>query len=207
MSRPAARWALGGVWRQTVRRRAGREWRTLEEDAVWEAILVDGWGPLVRHAVVERVERATLGSRGTLVRALADPDHARFAWTEWLHCQVVDAIMHETGADLDALGSQAAWACYEDAWELLAARWRDGGRLGRVASDAVPRLRTLLAHAPAWVAERAGADIGGIPPEPLVLHGVTRIDLEGLTSCLRSPDLDERGRRIVDAMIGCADVS
>lgn len=175
----------------------------MDDDTGWDAILVEGWGPLVRHAVVERVERATVGARGTLVRAVADPDHARFAWTEWLHEQVVAAIRVETGADLDRLGSQAAWACYEESWELLAGRWSGGGTMGVVTPGAERRVRLLLAAAPVWLAERAGADIAAIPPEPLVLDGSTRIDVEGIADCLGRADLDRRARSIAIALIDC----
>lgn len=175
----------------------------LDDDTIWDAILVDGWGPLVRHAVVARVERATVGARGTLVRALADPDHARFAWTEWLHEHVVDAIRCETGADLDRLGSQAAWACYEDSWAALATRWRDGGDMGVVTPGAERRVRLLLAEAPAWLAERAGADISAIPPEPLVLAGLTRLDVEGIAALVRDGELDHRSAVIAAALMKC----
>jgi hypothetical protein len=175
----------------------------MDDDAGWDAILVDGWGPLVRHAVVERVERATVGARGTLVRTLADPEHARFAWTEWLHECVVDAIRYETGADLDRLGSQAAWACYEDSWDALACRWRDGGSTVVVRPGAERRVRRLLAEAPAWLAERAGADIGALPPEPLVVGGRVRLDVEGVAACLRREDIDRRTAVIASALLAC----
>lgn len=175
----------------------------MDDDTGWDAILVDGWGPLVRHAVVERVERATVGARGTLVRALADPEHARFAWTEWLHERVVDAIHHETGANLDRLGSQAAWACYEDSWDALVCRWRDGGSTVEVRADAEERVLRLLAAAPPWLAERAGADIGTFPPEPLVVGGRVRLDVEGVAGCLRRDDLDRRTSVIASALLAC----
>jgi hypothetical protein len=181
---------------------AGAE-EKVDDDTGWDAILVDGWGPLVRHAVVERVERATVGARGTLVRAVADPEHARFAWTEWLHEQVVEAIRLETGADLDRLGSQAAWACYEESWDLLAARWSDGGTMGVVSPGTERRVRLLLAAAPLWLAERAGADVSAVPPEPLVLAGATRVDVEGIADCLGRAGLDRRTRGIALALIGC----
>lgn len=175
----------------------------MDDDAVWEAILIDGWGPHVRDAAVRRVERRTTGRRGALARIATDPDGARFAWTEWLHGEVLAAIVAETGADLEQLGSQAAWACYEDVWDELTSRWCRGGNLGRVATSDRGEVETLLARLPAWIAERAGADIGEVPAVPLEIDGTLRIDVDGLLLCLDDHErpLDDATRRCVNQLL------
>jgi hypothetical protein len=152
----------------------------VDDDTGWSEILVDGWGDLVRGAVVSRVERATVGHRGMLVRALADPDAARFAWTEQVHDLVLSAIREETGADLDALGSQAAWACYDDAWNALARRWRGGGTLHVVPGAQEHAVTALVRSLSPLAAEHAGADIGQDPWDLVQIDGRLLIDLEGL---------------------------
>jgi hypothetical protein len=104
----------------------------------WNEVLVAGWSPAVRTAVVARVEVLTASHRGVLVRALRDPEDARSAWTEAAHRAVLAAIRDETGADLEELGSQAAWECYEQVWDALVARWRDGGSLAVAARGRAP---------------------------------------------------------------------
>lgn len=152
----------------------------MDDDSGWDEILVQGWGPLVREAAVVRVERAMVGSRGMLVRVMADPDTARPTWTELLHRLVLDAIRDETGADLEMLGSQAAWACYDDTWNALARRWRHGGDLAVVPARHERAVRALLAALPPWIAERAGVDAETHPMTPLEIDGRLLVDTEGL---------------------------
>jgi hypothetical protein len=152
----------------------------VDDETGWDEVLTGLWGPGVRDAVITRVEEATVGARCLLVCTLGEVDGPREGWVEQLHGLVLDAIREETGADLDDLGSQAAWATYEDVWETLERRWRDGGDLAvvplrrEVAATACLRQLTLV------TAQAAGMDVGTDPPEPLWIAGRLRIDLEGL---------------------------
>lgn len=163
----------------------------VDDDTGWHEVLTGVWGPRVRDAVVARLEEATVGARCLLVHTLAaDAGHAdlREGWVEQLHQLVVEAIRAETGADLDGLGSQAAWATYEDVWATLRMRWRDGGSLAvvplRREVAATACLRTLSAAA----AQAAGMDVGVHPPEPLWIDGRLRVDPEGLSRFLELGD-------------------
>jgi hypothetical protein len=169
----------------------------------WNEVLVGGWTAEVRDAVVTRVERATVGRHGRLVRTLAAPDDVRAAWVEQLHELIVAAIAAETGADLDALGSQAAWSCYDDVWGELATRWADGGPLCRVPLGAEPPVVRLLQHLPPDVAEHAGADVTAAVPDPLWLGGRLLVDVDGLWAYLATHDgeLSVRARRGIDLLI------
>ena len=173
----------------------------MDDESGWNDILLGMWGPSVRDAVVARVEHATLGARCLLVRTLGDPDTQREAWVEQLHALVVGAIQEETGADLDELGSQAAWASYEEVWDALAARWADGGPL-----DTVPLRREV--DAIAWLqrlspigAQAAGMDVGVDPPEPLWIAGRLRIDLEGLDAAQMVGQLEVADRVAIDGLV------
>lgn len=148
----------------------------------WNEVLLATWSPQVRQAVVDRVQAAMTGRRGALVRALRDPDAARYEWTESLHRAVVAAIRDETGADLDGLGSQAAWACYEEVWSALADVWRDGGALTAVPLGQEPEVTTLLAALPPEVAEVAGADVSTGTADPLWVAGRLLVDVDALTT-------------------------
>jgi hypothetical protein len=154
----------------------------------WNEVLVGSWSPAVRRAVVRRVERSTVGWRGPLVRTLAAPDTARYAWTETLHRVVLRAIQDETGADLEDLGSHAAWACYEEVWDALRVTWADGGDLLAVPIGQEPAVVRLLRDLPAWVAEAGGADVSGPSPDPLWLRGRLRIDASALRTILAADD-------------------
>jgi hypothetical protein len=173
-----------------------------DDDTGWTAVLLETWGPRVRDAVVTRVERACVGRRGVLVRTVAAPDDARFAWTEQLHELVLGAIRDEVGADLEALGSQAAWACYDEVWTQLAVRWHDGGALVRVPADVEVHVRRLVAGLSLAGAEAAAADVSVVPPVPLELDGRVLVDVDGLRAHLASTPVDRRERAIVEALLG-----
>jgi hypothetical protein len=178
--------------------------RTVDDDGTgWNEVLVGGWTAEVRDAVVARIERASVGRRGRLVRTLSDPDGAPAARVEQLHELVLAAIAAETGADLDALGSQAAWACYDDVWTELTARWADGGTLRRVPLGDEPAVARLLQHLPAEVAEHGGAEVSGRAPDPLWLRGRLRVDVDGLWAYLATHEgqLPVRTRRAIDLLI------
>jgi hypothetical protein len=169
----------------------------------WNEMLVGGWTAEVRDAVVARVERASVGRRGRLVRILADPDGVPAAWVEELHRLVLAAIAAETGADLDALGSQAAWACYDHVWAELEERWADGGSLREVPLGGEPAVVRLLRNLPADVAASAGAEVRGSGPDPLWLRGRLLVDIEGLWAYLATceTELHVRTRRAIDLLI------
>jgi hypothetical protein len=162
----------------------------VDDDTGWNEVLTGVWSPRVRDAVVARVEAATVGARCLLVCTLREEDCQREGWVEQLHQLVVEAIRAETGADLDALGSQAAWASYEEVWDALAARWRSGGGMATVPLrrevDATACLKQLRGVA----AQAAGMDVGVDPPEPLWLAGRLRVDADGLLAVVADGRLD-----------------
>lgn len=152
----------------------------MDDDSGWNDVLLDLWGQPVRDAVVSHIEASTVGRRGWLVRALADPDGSPPEWTETVHALVLAAIQDETGADLDQLGSQAAWDCYEQVWDALVRRWADGGDLEVAPIGTEPEVSRLIQALPAEAAAHAGADVTGVPPDPLWLGGRLRVDGVGL---------------------------
>ncbi len=176
----------------------------VDDDTGWDEVLTGVWGPRVRDAVVARVEEATVGARCLLVHTLTEPADPRAGWVEQLHGLVVEAIRAETGADLDGLGSQAAWATYEEVWDALAARWHDGGSLAAVPLRgevvAVGCMRALSAT----VAQAAGMDVGVDPPQPLWLDGRLRVDTEGLGRVLAHHDLDAPERLAAERLLELA---
>lgn len=157
----------------------------MDDDTGWTTWLLAVWSPEVRDAVVTRIEQASVGHRGWMVRALLDPERARPGWTETLHALVLAAIRDETGADLEVMGSQAAWEAYEQVWDALAERFADGGPLARVPLGREPEVTRLLASLPAQAAAHLGADVTGERPDPLWLTGRLRIDLDGLRAYRR----------------------
>lgn len=172
----------------------------------WNEVLVGAWTDAVRTAVVRRVERMTIGWRGPLVRTLRDPEGAPAPWTEALHRAVVAAIAEETGADLDELGSHAAWACYEEVWQELAGRWEAGGDLATVPLGQEPPVVALIAGLAPVAAEAAGADVRGPVPDPLWVAGRLRVDVDGLRLVLAGgtlPGADEvRIEALLDRLAG-----
>lgn len=161
-----------------------------DDDTGWNEVLTGVWGPAVRDAVLTRVEDATVGARCLLVCTLRDEPPGREGWVEQLHRLVVEAIRQETGADLDELGSQAAWASYEDVWSALTERWRDGGDLATVPLRREVEATECLGHLRGAVAQAAGMDVGVDPPQPLWLHGRLRVDAQGLERLLADAELD-----------------
>ena len=157
----------------------------MDDDSGWNDVLLGLWSTAVRDAVVTRIEAATVGRRGWLVRVFAAPERARSGLTETVHALVLAAIRDETGADLDALGSQAAWECYEQVWDALGARWSGGGGTVAVPLGREPEVVRALAALPVEAAVCAGADLdpsGGV--DPLWLGGRLRVDDEGLRAYL-----------------------
>jgi len=177
----------------------------VDDESGWNDLLLELWTDEVRDAVVRRIEEATVGRRGWLVRVFAAPDGVRAELTETVHAVVLAAIRDETGADLDVLGSQAAWECYEQVWDELADRWADGGWTEPVPLGAEPEVVRALAGLPAEAAVCAGVDLdaeGHV--DPLWLAGRLRIDADGLRAYLRL----DGGRapvavhRAIDAILG-----
>ncbi|MCC5950088.1 MAG: hypothetical protein JJT89_16685 [Nitriliruptoraceae bacterium] len=156
-----------------------------DDDTGWNEVLLELWSPRVRDDVVRRIEQATTGRHGWLVRVFAAPEGVAAGLTEVVHRVILAAIRDETGADLESLGSQAAWECYEQVWDRLAARWADGGSLGTAPIGREPDLVRAVRALPLEAAVAAGADGAASPPDPLWLHGRLRIDVIGLHAYLR----------------------
>ena len=171
----------------------------VDDESGWHDVLVGGWHAGVRDAVVRRVERMATGHRGQLVRTLHDPDAARYAWVEELHRDVVAAIRDETGADLDSLGSQAAWACYEQVWDRLRTRWGRGGPLTRVPLGNEPTVVALLHRLPTGLAEAAGAEVSGHLADPLWVGGRLLVDLDGLRTA--AADAPAEVRAVIASLV------
>ncbi len=151
-----------------------------DDGSGWHHILVGLWSDDVRDAVVERIERRCVGRLGWLARVFAAPEDGSKSLTETVHALVLAAIRDETGADLEDLGSQSAWECYEQVWNALASRWHDGGTLAYVTLGEEPTVVRDLRSLPDEVAAAAAADVGGAVAEPLWLRGRLRIDADGL---------------------------
>lgn len=164
------------------------------------------WGPAALDVVVRDVERRTVGRRGALVRTLAAPEQARYAWTERLHRLVLEAICAATGEDLEEHGSQAAWECYDQVWRRLADRWAHGGSLAIVAPHQEAAVVALIERLPVAAAEAAAADVSVMPAAPLWLAGRLRVDVEGLWAYLATvePPLTGPDRARVDQVIARA---
>ncbi len=77
----------------------------MDDESGWTQILLEVWSPEVRDAVVEHIERSSVGRHGWLVRVFADLDGGSGPLTEIVHAVVLAAIRDETGADLDGLGN------------------------------------------------------------------------------------------------------
>lgn len=156
----------------------------MDDESGWNAVLLELWTDEVRDAVVARIERAMVGRHGWLVRVFSDPGGVRASLTEIVHAVVLAAIRDETGADLDGLGSQAAWDCYEQVWDELAARWADGGVLTAVPVGDEPDIVRAIAQLPDEAAVAAAADVCDWGSDPLWLAGRLRVDTAGLRSYL-----------------------
>lgn len=157
-----------------------------DDDTGWTEILLDQWSEELRDRIVASVESRAVGLKGVLIRALREEtDHAGHGFAvEQVHAAILDAIRQEVGADLDHLGSQAAWACYEEVWDELRDRWGDGGDLAPVSPARESRVLQLLHGLTTNGAQWAGADVGTHPVEPLRVGGVVRIDVAGLFAYL-----------------------
>lgn len=156
----------------------------MDDESGWNQILLEVWSPQVRDAVVEHIERSSVGRHGWLVRVFADPDGVSGPLTETVHAVVLAAIRDETGADLDGLGSQAAWECYEQVWSALEARWADGGTLAVVPLGAEPSVVTALQRLPDEAAVAGAAEVGEHGAQPLWLRGRLLVDDRGLEAYL-----------------------
>ena len=162
----------------------------MDDDTGWNEVLTGVWSPRVRDAVVARVEAATVGARCLLVCTLREEDCQRDGWVEQLHQLIVEAIRIETGADLDGLGSQAAWASYEEVWDALVVRWRSGGEMATVPLRREVEATACLKQLRGVAAQAAGMDVGVDPPEPLWLAGRLRVDADGLLTVVADGQLE-----------------
>jgi hypothetical protein len=173
----------------------------MDDDTGWNDVLVGVWTPRVRDAAVDHVERATVGARCLLTHTLGDPDQARPGWIEQLHGLVLEAIRHETGADLDELGSQAAWAAYEQVWDALSQRWTAPSCFAAVPLRREPHALSLLRRLSATGAQAAGMDVGSDPPEPFWMEGRLHVDVEGLTAYRATPEVPSPEQIVVDELL------
>lgn len=156
----------------------------MDDESGWNQILLEVWSPRVRDAVVDHIEQSSVGRHGWLVRVFADPDGVSGPLTETVHAVVLAAIQDETGADLDGLGSQAAWECYEQVWTALEQRWADGGTLAVVPLGSEPPVIAALRRLPDEVAVAAAAEVGEHGVQPLWLRGRLLVDDRGLQAYL-----------------------
>ena len=176
----------------------------MDDESGWNAILVEGWGELVRAAVCDRVEDAMRDARGVLAVAVAMPEDAPAAAVERVHDAVVAAIATETGADLDELGSQAAWATYDDVWAELGRRWADGNGMERLAPELEQEVLQLLAGLPRPAIEHAGGVVDGLEVRVLRTERGPCLDVEGIFRWLAGEEADDdvlraRARSVVAA--------
>lgn len=157
----------------------------MDDDSGWNEVLLGLWSDALRDDVVARIERTCVGRHGWLVRVFCAPEDVASSLTETVHAIILAAIRDETGADLEDLGSQAAWDCYEQVWVLLASRWADGGTLGVVPLGSEPEVVRLIQQLPLEGAVAAAADVSGVVPDPLWLSGRLRVDETGLRAYLQ----------------------
>jgi hypothetical protein len=174
----------------------------VDDESGWHQVLVEGWGDLVRAAVCDRLDDAFATCRGVLALAVTDPDGAPADAVERVHDGVVVAIAAETGANLDELGSQAAWATYDDTWAELGRRWADGGPMESVAHTDEDGLARLLAGLPRTAIEHAGAVVDVDTVRLVQTDDGPVLDVDGLFRWLamdhEAPDaVRERARRVV----------
>lgn len=175
----------------------------MDDETGWNQVLVEGWGDLVRAAVCDRVDDAFRHARGVLAVAVTDPDDAPADVVERIHGGVLVAIAAETGANLDELGSQAAWATYDDTWAELARRWSDGGPMEPVPADSETELARLLAGLPRAAIEHAGAVVDGTSVRLLHTADGPVLDVEGLFRWLATDeeagaDVRARARQVIE---------
>lgn len=175
----------------------------MDDESGWNMILVEGWGPLVRAAVVDRVVRSFAGRRGLLVATVLDPDDADAEWVEDVHTAVVAAIAAETGADIEELGSQAAWATYDEVWAALAETARDDRALVPIPEHRLGQALALLAELPADAADHAGGvRVGDQPALPVLIEGRARVHIDGVFRWLATErDAAESHRALARALI------
>jgi hypothetical protein len=157
----------------------------MDDESGWNEVLLEVWSEDLRDQVVTRIESLSVGRHGWLVRVFSDPEGVAVGLTETVHALVLAAIRDETGADLEELGSQAAWECYEQVWDHLAERWADGGELAVVPLGLEPHIVRLIGRLPLEGAAAAAADVSGAVPDPLWLRGRLRVDVAGLRAFLR----------------------
>ena len=163
----------------------------MDDESGWNAILVEGWSDHVRAAVCSRVEDAMTDARGVLAVAVAMPDDAPPDAVERVHDAIVAAIADETGADLDELGSQAAWATYDDVWAELGRRWDDGGGMEAIDPTVEAEVARLLAGLPRRAIELAGGVVDGLDVRMLHTTDGPRLDVEGVFRWLASDAADD----------------
>ncbi len=170
----------------------------MDDETGWHEILVEGWGPLVRAAVAARVELAFGRRPGVLAETVLNPDDAEPEWVEGVHTAIVAGIRAETGADIEELGSQAAWATYDEVWAALATRTVADEDMVAIPEPRVGQVLALMSEMPVDAALCAG----GVPwPEgpvaPVVVDGRPRVHLEGLFRWLATDEQAPDSHRVL----------
>lgn len=140
-----------------------------------EQLLQEAWTPTLAEQIADRVVQP--GDRGYLIRAVqvdASEELQVMVWED-----IADALAEQTGVDADDTHSGMADQAINHVWEILAARWQDGGTLAVIAQEdeeaATRAVRRLSMKAAEW----AGCDVGQDPPAPLYAGGHLRLDTEG----------------------------
>ena len=170
----------------------------MDDESGWHEILIDGWGPLVRSAVVERAVDAFAFRRGVLAETVANPDDAEAQWVEDVHTAIVEGIRTETGANIEELGSQAAWAPYTEVWQGLADRMLLDDDLVPVPEYRVGQVLALLQEMP----DEAVVHAGGVPwpdgpVQAAVVDGRARVHLDGLFKWLATDQSAPESHRVL----------
>lgn len=161
----------------------------MDDETGWDEVLVQGWGPAVRSAVADAVERMFATRRGLLATTVLDPEDASADWVEAVHEAVVAGIRIETGADIEELGSQAAWATYDEVWVDLARRAKADAALVTVPEPRVGQVLALLAELPLDAVHHAGGVLWPDgPAAPVVVDGSPRIHVDGVFRWLATDD-------------------
>ena len=114
---------------------------------------------------------------------------------ERVHEAIIAAIRAETGANLDELGSQAAWATYDDVWAELGRRWADGGGMEVVDDRVVGEVQRRLALLPRSAIEHAGAIVDGLAVRLVRIDDVARLDVDGIFRWLAGDEADDDTQR------------
>lgn len=144
-----------------------------------EQVLAETWSPELAARVADRVGESP--GRSYIVRQVQPEMIDRLGPGDVVWEYIIDAILIETGVDLDQAGESTSFEAFEDVLAILVERWRDGEPLSAVPHRHEAVAIEALQHLTSKAAEVAGCDVeGGEPWEPLRAGGRLRVDVEGL---------------------------